>query len=196
MAMSSVRCTKPHKTPRSAKGAPLSMKETSIYLYLPIIKRIARRYSLPPHSPITQEDLIQEGILAALEGRNIRHAIANVAYQHRPFMEFPPSHAMADRIETCPCEEIVARNEDDSPSALQRLIQCEDKEALYRMISALRERDQTIISRLYGLKGEKPMTVRELAIAMGFTQRHIRQLRDRALRRLQKEKMLKMVKCT
>ena len=172
------------------------MKETSINLYLPIIKRIARRYSLPPHSPITQEDLIQEGILAALEGRNIRHAIANAVYQHRPFMEFPPSHAMADRIDTGPCEEIVARNEDDSPSALQRLIQCENEEALYRMISALRERDQTIISRLYGLKGEKPLTVSELAIAMGFTQRHIRQLRDRALKRLQKEKILKMVKCT
>ena len=59
------------------------------------------------------------------------------------------------------------------------------------MISTLRERDQTIISRLYGLKGEKAMTVSELAIAMGFTQRHIRQLRDRALKRLQKEKDVK-----
>lgn len=72
-----------------------------------LITRLAHRYTIPAHSPITHDDLIQEGYLAALEGRNIRKAIGKAFYQHRPVMEFPAKHKLEDIPIAVPPTEIV-----------------------------------------------------------------------------------------
>jgi RNA polymerase primary sigma factor len=58
------------------------------------------------------------------------------------------------------------------------------RSAVGRALETLKPRDRRVLIMYYGLEGGRAMTLQEIAVAMGITRERVRQLRDRALKRL------------
>ena len=57
-------------------------------------------------------------------------------------------------------------------------------EAITEALSTLEARDAKVLRLYFGLEGEREHTLEEIGNMLGVTRERIRQLRDRALRRL------------
>ena len=58
------------------------------------------------------------------------------------------------------------------------------REAIARALEVLAPRDRRVLMLYFGLEGNRPMTLQEIARELGVTRERVRQLRDRALKRL------------
>ena len=58
------------------------------------------------------------------------------------------------------------------------------REAIARALDVLSPRDRRVLILYFGLEGNRPMTLQEIARDLGVTRERVRQLRDRALKRL------------
>ena len=58
------------------------------------------------------------------------------------------------------------------------------REAIARALDVLPPRDRRVLILYFGLEGNRPMTLQEIARELGVTRERVRQLRDRALKRL------------
>ncbi len=58
------------------------------------------------------------------------------------------------------------------------------REAISRALEVLPPRDRRVLTLYFGLEGGRPMTLQEIARELGVTRERVRQLRDRALKRL------------
>jgi RNA polymerase primary sigma factor len=58
------------------------------------------------------------------------------------------------------------------------------REAIARALDVLPPRDRRVLILYFGLEGNRPMTLQEIARDLGVTRERVRQLRDRALKRL------------
>jgi RNA polymerase primary sigma factor len=58
------------------------------------------------------------------------------------------------------------------------------REAIARALEVLSPRDRRVLTLYFGLEGSRPMTLQEIARELGVTRERVRQLRDRALKRL------------
>lgn len=58
------------------------------------------------------------------------------------------------------------------------------REAIARALDVLAPRDRRVLILYFGLEGNRPMTLQEIARELGVTRERVRQLRDRALKRL------------
>jgi RNA polymerase primary sigma factor len=58
------------------------------------------------------------------------------------------------------------------------------REAIGRALEVLAPRDRRVLTLYFGLEGSRPMTLQEIARELGVTRERVRQLRDRALKRL------------
>lgn len=58
------------------------------------------------------------------------------------------------------------------------------REAIARALEVLPARDRRVLVLYFGLEGSRPMTLQEIARELGVTRERVRQLRDRALKRL------------
>jgi RNA polymerase primary sigma factor len=58
-------------------------------------------------------------------------------------------------------------------------------EAIYRSLARLDRREEQILRSYYGLNAEEPKTLEEIGHELGLTRERIRQLRNRALSRLE-----------
>ena len=58
------------------------------------------------------------------------------------------------------------------------------REAIGRALDVLPPRDRRVLILYFGLEGNRPMTLQEIARDLGVTRERVRQLRDRALKRL------------
>ena len=57
-------------------------------------------------------------------------------------------------------------------------------ESIHEALSHLRERESKILRLHFGLDGEEPMTLERIGSLLGITRERVRQIRDRALRKL------------
>ncbi|MDR9399297.1 RNA polymerase sigma factor RpoD/SigA [Salibacter sp.] len=80
----------------------------------------------------------------------------------------------------------VLTNENSShPSdTLMRESLCKDIE---RVLVSLKQREADVVRLSFGLNGETPMTLEEIANSLGLTRERIRQIREKALRSLRKK---------
>lgn len=75
------------------------------------------------------------------------------------------------------------RSEDDD--ALPGGIENDSRrEAIARALEVLAPRDRRVLTLYFGLEANRPMTLQEIARELGVTRERVRQLRDRALKRL------------
>jgi len=58
------------------------------------------------------------------------------------------------------------------------------RDAIGRALEVLAPRDRRVLTLYFGLEGSRPMTLQEIARELGVTRERVRQLRDRALKRL------------
>ncbi len=58
------------------------------------------------------------------------------------------------------------------------------RDAIARALEVLAPRDRKVLTMYFGLEGNRPMTLQEIARELGVTRERVRQLRDRALKRL------------
>ena len=58
------------------------------------------------------------------------------------------------------------------------------RQAIARALDVLPPRDRRVLVMYFGLEGSRPMTLQEIARELGVTRERVRQLRDRALKRL------------
>ena len=59
------------------------------------------------------------------------------------------------------------------------------EEAVEKVLQTLNEREQQVVVAYYGL-GQEPLTMQEIAQEMGLRRERVRQIRDRAVRRMRK----------
>ncbi len=73
----------------------------------------------------------------------------------------------------------------DSPQADQRVYNANLEDAIERSLQTLNERETTVINAFFGI-GEERQTMAEIAERMSLKRERVRQIRDRAVRRLKK----------
>lgn len=78
---------------------------------------------------------------------------------------------------------VLDRSEDDEslPGGIENDSR---REAIARALEVLAPRDRRVLTLYFGLEGSRPMTLQEIARELGVTRERVRQLRDRALKRL------------
>jgi len=78
---------------------------------------------------------------------------------------------------------VLDRSEDDDslPGGIEHDSR---REAIARALEVLAPRDRRVLTLYFGLEGNRPMTLQEIARELGVTRERVRQLRDRALKRL------------
>ncbi|MCI5057948.1 MAG: RNA polymerase sigma factor RpoD/SigA [Flavobacteriales bacterium] len=87
---------------------------------------------------------------------------------------------------------VLENNNSDSPMiGLMRDSLCRDIE---RVLVSLKHREAEVIRLSFGLNGEPPMTLEEIANRLGLTRERIRQIREKALRILRKKANSKLLK--
>jgi RNA polymerase primary sigma factor len=87
---------------------------------------------------------------------------------------------------------VLENGNSDSPMVgLMRDSLCRDIE---RVLVSLKHREAEVIRLSFGLNGEPPMTLEEIANRLGLTRERIRQIREKALRILRKKANSKLLK--
>lgn len=154
---------------------------------------------LPPDAiPSLVESSLNDAF-SAFAAKWVFKYIADAIYQHRSALSYPPSHPLGEVATVLSLETIERPSEDeedsitiadllvdDAPNAEERIIQREKKTALKKSLSSLSEREQHILICLYGLNGNKPSTLVEVAKQLGVSHWRVLQVRDKALRKCSK----------
>ncbi len=80
---------------------------------------------------------------------------------------------------------VLSNGNSSSPvDTLMRESLCRDIE---RVLVSLKQREADVVRLSFGLNGETPMTLEEIANSLGLTRERIRQIREKALRSLRKK---------
>ena len=82
---------------------------------------------------------------------------------------------------------------EDSPSTDAELLKQSLREEMAMALSVLNERERNVITAFYGI-GQAEMTMDEIGKKFGLTRERVRQIRERALRRLRQQTQNKMPK--
>ena len=82
---------------------------------------------------------------------------------------------------------------EDSPSTDDELLKQSLREEMAMALSVLNERERNVITAFYGI-GQAEMTMDEIGKKFGLTRERVRQIRERALRRLRQQTQNKMLK--
>lgn len=77
----------------------------------------------------------------------------------------------------------------DSPQADQRVYNASLEDAIERSLQTLNERETVVVNAYFGI-GEERQTMAEIAERMSLKRERVRQIRDRAVRRLKKNMQL------
>ena len=81
----------------------------------------------------------------------------------------------------------------DAPSADQQLVDESLRDEISRALGSLNERERAIVECFFGI-GQPEMTLEEIGDKYGLTRERVRQIKEKAIRRLRhstKNKMLK-----
>lgn len=163
--------------------------------YIDLIKRIARRYTLPPKCAITHDDLIQEGCLALLEASAFRqpsmddrevYSTARKAMQRAMTAYISPvTRSLDETLYTDDNGNSITLADtipDDALTPLQLMTHSENLHALRMGLRALNPRQQLILHRLFA----EGKTAVEVAHELGTSEVRIRVIKHELIRKLKK----------
>jgi RNA polymerase primary sigma factor len=74
--------------------------------------------------------------------------------------------------------------DDRSKGAESQLIEADDLDRIFEHLSALEDREATVIRMRFGLESYSPMTLREVGENLGLTRERVRQLESQAIQKL------------
>ncbi len=98
----------------------------------------------------------------------------------------PDEHRYRDRFRTSQAEMFTATEDVRADFAEQEMLHDNRHSQVEKILNSLDEREQRIIIRRFGLRGEQDLTLKECGAEMGVTKERIRQLEARALSKLRK----------
>jgi RNA polymerase primary sigma factor len=84
--------------------------------------------------------------------------------------------------------------ENDTPTPETGLLYGSLREEINRAISTLTPREKDIIRFYFGLDGEHPMTLEEIGERFDLTRERVRQIKEKAIRRLKHSSRSKLLK--
>ena len=82
---------------------------------------------------------------------------------------------------------------DDSPMADKKLVNESLSKEIVRALSTLSEREKEIIQMFFGI-GTQEMTLEEIGDKFGLTRERVRQIKEKAIRRLRQNSRSKLLK--
>ncbi len=82
--------------------------------------------------------------------------------------------------------DLIASDESSLPD--EHLMEESLKKELQENLSMLTPREREVLSAYYGLNGQKPLTLEEIGELFGLTRERVRQVKERAIRRLRKSR--------
>jgi len=88
--------------------------------------------------------------------------------------------------------DLISQGEEGSPDL--KLMEQSLKDEVDHGLAILSEREVNVISSYYGLKGHKSLTLEEIGEMYGLTRERVRQIKERAIRRLRKSYNSKQLK--
>lgn len=133
------------------------------------------------------------------------HKYANDAiHRYRSRLSYTASRPFTeDDKPTLSMDTVVTQDEDgsdpillsdtlasDTPTPEQILIWLQDKHLLQQALTQLTPREQLILTYLYGLNGHEPIAAEALATTMAVSKWSIHKVRERALKKLHKSKII------
>jgi RNA polymerase primary sigma factor/RNA polymerase sigma factor len=99
----------------------------------------------------------------------------------------PDEHRYRDRYRTSHSEMFTTTEDDRTDQYEQESAQLQRESQVSKILASLDDREQRIIIRRFGLiRGQEPLTLKEVGAEMGVTKERIRQIEARALNKLRK----------
>ena len=81
---------------------------------------------------------------------------------------------------------------DSSPSADKQLVLESLRQEIQEVLSYLNDRERTVIEAYFGI-GQQEMTLEEIGVKYGLTRERVRQIKEKAIRRLRNNTKNKML---
>lgn len=125
--------------------------------------------------PPTMQDLAQELDLPLRKMKAIRRAM-------RAFKATSTGGTSSDDGETASLSDTLADTRFDRPG--ERMFERDDLRTLRKLMEAIDDREATILRLRFGLDGSEPLTLQQIAEAVGISRERVRQIADEALTRL------------
>jgi RNA polymerase primary sigma factor len=82
----------------------------------------------------------------------------------------------------------------DSPRADQMLIKESLKREIERSLSTLNEKEKDVVKLFFGLDASHPLTLDEIGVKFKLTRERVRQIKEKAIRRLRHTSRSKLLK--
>lgn len=131
--------------------------------------KLEQEYERPP----TVDELAEVLSMTPEEVRVSQYNMGPHASLDAPFREGQDSGTLLDVMENV-----------DLPDPEQGLIKASLATELERAMSVLREREREVIVEYYGLKDKQPKTLEEVGALFDLTRERVRQIKEKAIRRL------------
>ena len=136
------------------------------------IKKIERQLSLELNREPTVEEIAEKMGISAQEVKDIQDIGLNTLSLDTP---------VGDEEDDC-IMDFVEDTHFESPS--KALAKIDLKEQLLKVMDSLEPREKTVLIKRYGLETEEPMTLEEIGEEMGLSRERIRQIEEKALRKM------------
>ncbi len=103
--------------------------------------------------------------------------------------------SLSDKISDDEDLEVEDRVSDDmAPSVEYQIIKNSIEEQIREMLNELDEREALVLKLRFGIDGEEPMTLQEIGDRLGLTRERIRQIEQKAMRKLAHSQRLKQLR--
>lgn len=125
--------------------------------------------------PTDEEIMVDMGV-SEKEIREISFVLNKIQSYDAPISDDDASGSLLDILES---------SEGDNNSPDEPLVVVESmKTDINRTLNTLKQSERTIIEKFFGVNGHKPMSMTEIALEMDCTAERVRQIKEKALRRL------------
>ncbi len=91
-------------------------------------------------------------------------------------------------------KEVIEDKEYDSISPLEKVFQLSLHDLIYKILDKLKDKEKSVIEMRYGLKDGKMYTLEETGNTLGITRERVRQIQEKALKKIQRFKITKELK--
>ncbi|MBL8762757.1 MAG: RNA polymerase sigma factor RpoD/SigA [Phycisphaerae bacterium] len=137
-------------------------------------KQATRKLELALGRAASMQELADEMQLPLKKMRIIRRAIRA--------MKAPAQAPLDDRGDALNLADLVADTRAEPPD--QCLFRADEMATLRKLLDAIDEREARILRMRFGLDGQEPLTLKQIAHAIGISRERVRQIADEALRKL------------
>ena len=137
------------------------------------IKRAQREMQTEFGRPPTDKEIAERLDLSPRTVRELRHASLNTSSLNEPIVNG----------EAGEMQDFISDNPDRSPDNV--LGDVESMKHLYVLVERLCEREKQVLKMRFGLDGNPIMTLENVGLAVGCTRERVRQIQNKAIKRLQ-----------